>query len=98
MVPFQEADDPRVTPELRERAQHEVIAFLADGRVLYGHRAALFVMRPFGLHWRVFGTVATLPGVDFVSRAAYRYLATHRRQFAPWLFTVDYDEIDGPGS
>ena len=93
MVACQEVTDARVTDELRERADREVIVFTNDGRTLFGHVGVLFIMRHFGAQWRLANAVGTAPVLTWFSAVGYRVLATHRRRFAPWLFRVDYDAL-----
>ncbi|CEK15360.1 hypothetical protein CWRG_01132 [Chthonomonas calidirosea] len=83
-VPYQTAQDPRLTPELRRACAQAVHVITADGKVLRGARAVLFLLESIGggklARW------ASYPPLVWLLEAAYRFVANHRDIFDRLLF------------
>lgn len=84
MLPYQEAPDPPVTPELREACARAMHVIRADGEVVAGGRAVLFVYRTLG--YRGWPVLLSLPPFVWGTEAAYQVVARNRRVFGGWFF------------
>ncbi|MBI2996969.1 MAG: DUF393 domain-containing protein [Deltaproteobacteria bacterium] len=77
LVQYQEAPSPPMTPALRSACEQALHVVTAEGAVLSGGRACLFILE--GLGWRTLGRFLALPpfvwGVEF----SYRVAAANRR-------------------
>jgi len=87
VVPFQDAPSPPMTLALREACGRAVHVLRADGRVLVGGRACVFVLHRLG--WRRTARVlACWPLVSLVE-LGYRVVAAKRPLFGRFLFRGD---------
>ena len=86
-LPYQDAPSPPMTPELRAACARAVHVITADGRLLRGADASLFVLEGLGFRWTA--RVLRIPPLVWVTDAAYRLVARHRNFFGRFLFTQD---------
>ena len=63
-----------------ERAQLELPYVATDGSISYGHKAIAAALQSGPLPVRALGRLITLPGIDTVARATYRWVSRHRHQ------------------
>ena len=60
------------------RAEHEMPAVDADGRVHYGHRAWASILATGAPPWQLVGWLMTHRPTEALARAAYGWVSTHR--------------------
>ena len=82
VVPYQMAPSPPMTPELYEACEQAVHVVKADGVILRGGRACLFVLETLG--WTSARILALAPLVWAVD-LSYRIVASNRRFFGRLL-------------
>ena len=73
-----------MTPELRAASERAAQVITADGRLLRGARACLFVLE--GLGWGWLARLLAHPPFIWLAEFAYRILANHRAFFARFMF------------
>ena len=84
VAPYQEAPSPPMTPALREACQRAVHVIRADGRVLAGGRAWIFVLHRLG--WRRTARVLARWPLRSLVELGYRVVAANRPLFGRFLF------------
>lgn len=78
IMPYQQAPAPPMDERLRAACQHAVQVVRADGVVLGGGVAVLFVLEQLGYRWaRLFRHKPLVFGVEWL----YRWVARHRSWF-----------------
>jgi len=88
IVPFQEADHPAATPELRKACERAVHVIRANGRILRAGEACLYVCHRLG--WRWAKPVAKSPLMRLIE-GAYRIVADNRQVFSKYFFTREIE-------
>ncbi len=80
---------PNQTPGIRERfgltkaqVDRELYVIARDRRVYRGAEAVARVLRELGGPWPALGRAMALPGVRWLARWGYRWVAEHRGRFA----------------
>lgn len=83
-MPYQEAPDPPVSPELREACRTAIHVVTTDGRVLRGGDAATFLLGALG--YTVISWIFRPPPMSWLMRLGYLILSRNRRFFARFMF------------
>src|SRR5262245_10992734 len=87
-VPYQQADHPAATEDVREACEQAVHVIRRDGSVLKAGEACLYVGHRLG--WRWAKPVAKSPLIYPVERA-YRIVADNRQFFSKFFFTKEIE-------
>ena len=85
-VPYQQWDDPRMTPELQEACARAMHVVRADGTMIVGMDAVIFCYEQLGWRWLRVGTWIPF---RWPLALAYKVVAANRRIFSKILFTGD---------
>jgi predicted DCC family thiol-disulfide oxidoreductase YuxK len=80
VVAYQEAPSPPMTPALRSACEQALHVVTADGTVLRGGRACLFIVE--GLGWRGLARFLGWPPFIWIVECCYRLVAANRRLFS----------------
>ncbi len=83
-VPYQQADSPPMTPELRAACSRAVHVVTADGTVLRAGRACLWVLERTG--HRLLSRALSLPPLVWAVELGYWLVARNRRLASRVLF------------
>ncbi|MCO4745342.1 MAG: DUF393 domain-containing protein [Proteobacteria bacterium] len=88
VAPYQDADDPAVTDELRAACEFAMHVVTADGEVIRAGRAVLHIFG--GLGWPGMGLLALPPLIWFIE-LGYTFIARNRRLASRFFFRTDHD-------
>jgi predicted DCC family thiol-disulfide oxidoreductase YuxK len=83
-MPYQEAPTPPMSPELREACARAFHVLRADGRVLRGGRAALYVLERLG--HPLWAGLLSLPPLVWGVELGYWLVARNRQLFSRLIF------------
>lgn len=83
-VPYQEAEGLWITPTLRQACAQAVHVITADGRILRGGQAVLFLLERTRWGWLI--KWASFPPFVWLVEALYRIVAHNRNFFDKLLF------------
>jgi predicted DCC family thiol-disulfide oxidoreductase YuxK len=86
-VPFQEAPWPPMTPALYQQCQQAIHVRLADGRLLRGGQACVYILQVIG--YRRLAKVLSLWPLCWITETVYALMAQHRQFFSRFLFTKE---------
>lgn len=73
-----------MNPELRQACERALHVLTADGEILQGERALIFVYDQLG--WSVATAPFKVPPLSWAAAAGYRMVARNRSLFARFLF------------
>ena len=91
LLPYQDAPDPPVSPEIRAACADSLHVIDVDGTVYNGMRGLLFVAERIG--WPRSSRLLALPPMIWVGELGYVFMANNRPLFARFLFR---SETGGP--
>lgn len=88
-IAYQDVPSPPMTPELYEACKRAVHVIEADGEILRGGRAALFILDRIGWGYCL-PRLLRLPPFIFFVELGYIVVARHRGFFAHFLFRGEH--------
>lgn len=95
IVPYQDCPSPPMTPALREASAQAVQVVRADGTVISGGRAVLFLLQDVGWHPSIVA-IATRPPFVWLVEIGYGIVAKNRQVFSRFLFRDQSHRLDRP--
>lgn len=84
VIAYQDAHTPPMTEELRERCKRALYVSTANGTILGGAKAVLFIKSKTGWGW--FAKLLSYPPFIWVIHVLYRIVANNRHVFSKWLY------------
>jgi predicted DCC family thiol-disulfide oxidoreductase YuxK len=86
-MPFQEVPWPPMTPVLYQQCQQAIHVRFADGRLLRGGHACLYILQVIG--YRRLAKILSLWPLCWITEAVYALIARHRQFFSRFLCTKE---------
>jgi predicted DCC family thiol-disulfide oxidoreductase YuxK len=84
VIAYQDAPSPPMTDELRKRCERALHVSTANGTILGGANAVLFIKSKTGWGW--FASLLRLPPIIWIAELLYKLVANNRYIFSKWLY------------
>ena len=89
IIEFQIAPTPPMTPEIYEACKKAMHVVTADGKILHGGRAMMFVLERINWGYEIVPRFLSLPPMIWFVELGYKLVAANRQFFSRFIFNRD---------